>query len=177
MKPRKSKTDNAINERIGQILDLLKGEYGVPRWQARYDPILVLVQTILSQNTSDANSRRALRSLLDFFHSWEDVVGADADTMQQNGFWRPLDWHGRIRSMKENSYDQLDDLFKEIRLRLVLVRQSAPATADDLKGLVAQLEYWVESLVVDSLKLRSLESGPKRATEPQKGRRKRPGKT
>ena len=37
--------------------------------------------------------------------------------------------------MKENSYDQLDDLFAQIRLRLALVRQSDPATAAELKEL------------------------------------------
>ena len=79
-------------------------------------------------------------------------------------------------SMTENSSAQIDDLFTQIRLRLALVRQSDPATADELKGLVIQLEDWVESLVVDSLKLKSLESRPKRATKSQNARRKRPGR-
>ncbi len=78
--------------------------------------------------------------------------------------------------MTENSYDQLDDLFTQIRLRLALLRQSEPATTDELKGLVTQLEDWVESLVVESLKLRTLESRPKRATKPQDRRRKKPGR-
>ena len=78
--------------------------------------------------------------------------------------------------MTENSYEQLDDLFAQIRLRLALVRQSDPAIADELKGLVTQLEDWVESLVVDSLKLRSLEGGTEKATKSENRRRKRPGK-
>ncbi len=65
--------------------------------------------------------------------------------------------------MIENSYEQVDNLFVQIRLRLGQVRQSDPATADELKGLVSQLELWVDSLVIDSLKLRSLQGGPKRA--------------
>ena len=73
--------------------------------------------------------------------------------------------------MTENSSEQIDDLFVQIRLCLARVRQSDPATADELKGLLTQLEDMVESLVVDSLKLRSLESWPERGTE--KSRRKR----
>ena len=74
----------------------------------------------------------------------------------------------------ENASEQIDDLLVQIRLRLLQVRQSDPATADELKGLLTQLEDIVESLVVDSLKLKSLESRPERGTE--KSQRKRPGK-
>jgi len=76
--------------------------------------------------------------------------------------------------MTENSSEQIDDLFVQIRLRLLRVKQSDPATADELKGLLTQLEDMVESLVVDSLKLRSLESRPERGTG--KSHRKRPGR-
>ena len=62
--------------RIRQILDLLKGEYGIPEWQPRSDPVSVLVQTILSQNTSDTNSRGAFQSLLASFDNWGKVVDA-----------------------------------------------------------------------------------------------------
>jgi len=73
--------------------------------------------------------------------------------------------------MRKNSSEQIDDLFVQIRLRLSRVRQSDPATADELKGLLTQLEDMVESLVINSLKLKSLESRPERGTE--KRRRKR----
>ena len=78
--------------------------------------------------------------------------------------------------MEENAYDQLDDLFGQIRLRLGQVRQSDPVTADDIKGLIAQVELWVESLVVDSLRLKSLESKPKRTTKPANKPQRRPAK-
>ena len=60
--------------------------------------------------------------------------------------------------MTEHSYDQLDDLFKEIRLSLAVARKSDAPTANKLKNLVRQLELWVESLVVDSIKLKNLEN-------------------
>lgn len=82
MKPPDLKTDNAIIERIGQIVDLLKGEYGTPERQPYRGPISVLVQTILSQNTSDTNSSSAFRSLTASFDCWEDVANADVNVIE-----------------------------------------------------------------------------------------------
>jgi endonuclease-3 len=62
---------------IEQILKLLSAEYGKRRWRRRQSPVEVLVQTILSQNTSDRNSGKAFEQLLASFGSWEDVAGAN----------------------------------------------------------------------------------------------------
>jgi len=64
---------------IEPILHLLRSEYGSCQWQPRNSPLSVLVQTILSQNTSDVNSRRAFKSLLAAFDSWESVAAADVN--------------------------------------------------------------------------------------------------
>ena len=58
--------------------------------------------------------------------------------------------------MKENASDAIDSLFAGIRLKLLKLRESDSATAEELKSLLAQLEDWVEKLVIDSLKLDSL---------------------
>jgi endonuclease-3 len=63
---------------IEQILHLLTGEYGKKNWSPDRDPVAVLIQTILSQNTSDRNSDRAFDSLLATFKTWKDI--ADANT-------------------------------------------------------------------------------------------------
>lgn len=81
MTPQKPKPESPIKSRVGQIVRLLEGEYGVPDWQLRSDPVSVLIQTILSQNTSGANSRDAFRSLLASFDNWEAVAGADANAI------------------------------------------------------------------------------------------------
>ena len=60
--------------------------------------------------------------------------------------------------MAEKSFDDLDELMAQVRLCVAKLRQSDAETAEELKGLLRQLEDWVESLVVDSLRLRSLES-------------------
>jgi len=61
---------------IEQILELLVNEYGYRQWQSRNDPISELIQTILSQNTSDVNSRRAFLSLISTFPDWQSIARA-----------------------------------------------------------------------------------------------------
>ena len=64
-------------ESIEPILHLLISQYGKRHWQPGRSPLSVLIQTILSQNTSDVNSGRAFQSLLASFDSWERVADAD----------------------------------------------------------------------------------------------------
>jgi endonuclease-3 len=59
---------------ISEIIDTLSAEYGSITWRSRTDPLSELILTILSQNTSDHNSRRAFDSLLGRFGSWEAVT-------------------------------------------------------------------------------------------------------
>ncbi len=68
---------------IGRILKLLIDTYGDRAPLKRLEPVAELVQTILSQNTSDTNSRRAFKSLLDTFAGWDKV--AEANTLQIAG--------------------------------------------------------------------------------------------
>jgi len=58
----------AIAERLGR-------RFGVPRRRAS-DPLDELIQTVLSQNTSDVNSGRAFLSLKAAFPTWESVARA-----------------------------------------------------------------------------------------------------
>ncbi len=69
--------------------------------------------------------------------------------------------------MKETAGDAVDDLFAKLRLQLLKLRESDPETAEELKSLLTQLEDWVEKLVVDSLRLESLQRKPKRAAKPE----------
>lgn len=66
-------------EKIRQIVDLLEHEYGRRDWHPDGRPLSTLIETILSQNTSDINSGRAFRSLHAAFPAWEDVTAASAD--------------------------------------------------------------------------------------------------
>jgi endonuclease-3 len=68
---------------IEEVIKLLEREYGPHRWQPDRDPIDVLIGTILSQNTSDANSGRAFASLKASFDSWEAVASAPAEHISE----------------------------------------------------------------------------------------------
>ncbi len=62
---------------IGKIEGMLKRRYGQPRWNASRPLMDVLVETILSQNTSDSNSHRAFLALKKKYLNWEALAGAD----------------------------------------------------------------------------------------------------
>jgi len=68
---------------IDEIINALVSAYGSRRWQPADSPLNVLVQTILSQNTSDTNSRRAFLSLKNEFPRWEDVASADVSEIAE----------------------------------------------------------------------------------------------
>jgi len=70
--------------RIGEILHLLQREYGPIDWQIDRDPVSTLMATVLSQNTSDTNSKRAFHSLITAFGSWEAVAEASVDEIAQS---------------------------------------------------------------------------------------------
>ncbi|MFQ5613558.1 MAG: endonuclease III domain-containing protein [Anaerolineae bacterium] len=50
--------------------------YGRPEWYPHLDPISEVVNTILSQNTSDVNRDRAFNRLRERFSTWEQVRDA-----------------------------------------------------------------------------------------------------
>jgi endonuclease-3 len=122
----------SIEERVRQILGLLKKAYGFPRWRLRQDSIGVLVQTILSQNTSDTNSRSAFRSLLATFGSWEEVAGTDVDTIARSIKGGGL---GRVKA------ERIKQALKGI------VRRRGQFELDFLKELgLSEAEDWLLSL-------------------------------
>lgn len=63
-------------DRVAEIVLRLESAYGRRELSPDGDPLSTLVETILSQNTSDANSGRAFRSLKAAFPRWEDVAAA-----------------------------------------------------------------------------------------------------
>jgi len=76
-----------------------------------------------------------------------------------------------MESMTEHPYEQIDSLFAQIRLRLLEIRQSDPQAVEELKSLLSQLEDYMEQLVIDSLKLRSLESKSQKLTPKKTGKK------
>lgn len=62
--------------RIAAVFHRLVAHYEPRPWKPSGDPVAELVQTILSQNTSDLNSGRAYEELRRTFPTWEDVLAA-----------------------------------------------------------------------------------------------------
>ncbi|UCE45216.1 MAG: endonuclease III [Methanobacteriota archaeon] len=53
--------------------------YGRKETAERGDPVDTLIETILSQNTSDINSHRAFKSLKGRYGSWSELIGNSPD--------------------------------------------------------------------------------------------------
>jgi endonuclease-3 len=62
---------------VRQILDILRKQYGARQLEPHYEPIAELVRTILSQNTSDINSRPTFMALVEAFDSWDKLLTAE----------------------------------------------------------------------------------------------------
>jgi len=73
MVKRKSRTGRLSPQEIVRRLSAL---YGEPVWRPHGDPMTELVLTILSQNTSDANSGRAFMRLRQRFPEWAALMAA-----------------------------------------------------------------------------------------------------
>ncbi|MDY6769539.1 MAG: endonuclease III [Candidatus Nanohaloarchaea archaeon] len=66
---------------VDTVMDRLREEYGVPDPQDRPDPVLSLIQVILSQNTNDDNRDRAYAALMDRYDTPRDIMAADTDEL------------------------------------------------------------------------------------------------
>lgn len=70
-------------EKTEAIYPLLAEVYGEPSWRRWQPPVDQLVGTILSQQTSSANQRRAFQILRERFPSWEEVMAAPVESIQE----------------------------------------------------------------------------------------------
>lgn len=72
-----------LNNKIVRIIELLNKEYGEKKWKKRQEPLDQLIQTILSQNTSDRNSYTAFLNLKRKYPSWENLIEAPEDEIAE----------------------------------------------------------------------------------------------
>ena len=86
---RRTKRAHAKRPRRGRpltprrIVQLLDRAYGTLPWRPHRDPVAELVLTLLSQNTSDANSGRAFIRLLAEFPDWQAIIDADVQAVER----------------------------------------------------------------------------------------------
>ncbi|HEX8707958.1 MAG TPA: hypothetical protein VF723_06815 [Pyrinomonadaceae bacterium] len=78
------RTSSPASEKpLGYIIQNLERTYGVPVNECASDPLDMLVEVILSQATSDTNSRRTFAALKARFPTWEAVLRARVSTLAE----------------------------------------------------------------------------------------------
>lgn len=83
MTRRAPKTRPLPKGRMKELLARLELAYGRQRWECSGKAVDLLVGTILSQNTSDANSSAGYRQLRRSFRSWNRVADAPVEDVQR----------------------------------------------------------------------------------------------
>jgi len=68
-----------LNNRVSKIVSLLEREYGRPEFNSFNNPLDELIVTLLSQNTTWQNSRRAFDNLKRRFKTWDRVREAKTE--------------------------------------------------------------------------------------------------
>lgn len=80
---------NVTSEQVSVLLAQLRTVYGEPRQLPVQPPLDELIQTVLSQNTSDTNTERAYASLRERFPAWSEIdtapVSRVADAIRSGG--------------------------------------------------------------------------------------------
>lgn len=75
--------DSLSSESIPYILQNLKAVYGTPMLVSGLDPLDVLIETILSQSTSNVNSNRAFENLKRRFSTWDQARRARVSSIEK----------------------------------------------------------------------------------------------
>jgi endonuclease-3 len=65
-----------LKAKVRRVTLLLEKQYGIPRRERAGDPLDILIETILSQNTNDRNRDKAYQRLRTQFPHWENVLEA-----------------------------------------------------------------------------------------------------
>ena len=89
-----------------RILALLTRAYGPRPWKCWGRGVDVLVETILSQNTSDTNSAAGFRQLRRRFKSWNQVADADVNEIER---------HIRVAGLSRQKAPRIRNILREIR--------------------------------------------------------------
>ena len=89
-----------------RILALLTSAYGPRQWKCWGRGVDVLVDTILSQNTSDKNSTAGFKQLRRRFRSWNQVADADVNEVER---------HIRVSGLSKQKAPRIQAILRQIR--------------------------------------------------------------
>jgi endonuclease-3 len=111
-----------MTECVRYIIQNLRSVYGIPRRERGLDPLDVLIQTILSQSTTNANSNRAFEQLKERFPTWEQArrarVASIETAIRSGGLARQKSI--RIRKLLNEIHDRRGSLDLEFLSRAPL---------------------------------------------------------
>jgi endonuclease III len=91
---------------LKRVLLLLRRAYGPRPWKCWGDGVSVLVDTILSQNTSAANGDAGYRQLRRRFRSWKQVADAPVDEVER---------HIRVSGLSNQKAPRIQSILRRIR--------------------------------------------------------------
>src|SRR5689334_566552 len=91
---------------MSRILRLLRRAYGPRPWKCWGKGVDVLVDTILSQNTSNKNSDAGYRQLRRRFRSWNQVADAAVSEVER---------HIRVSGLSNQKAPRIQTILREIR--------------------------------------------------------------
>ena len=89
-----------------RILHLLRKAYGRRAWKCWGKGVDVLVETILSQNTSDTNSEAGYRQLRRRFRSWKQVAAASVEEVER---------HIRVSGLSNRKAPRIQQILRQIK--------------------------------------------------------------
>jgi endonuclease-3 len=92
--------------KMKRILILLTRAYGPRPWKCWGRGVDVLVDTILSQNTSDKNSTAGFKQLRRRFKSWNQVADADVNEVER---------HIRVSGLSKQKAPRIQAIIRQIR--------------------------------------------------------------
>ena len=73
-----------IQQKTEFISDTLESMFGTPKWDSAEDVLACLINTILSQNTTDVSRDKGYARLIEKFPTWEDVIQADVKAVEKS---------------------------------------------------------------------------------------------
>ena len=96
----------ANSQSLSRVLQILRATYGPRPIQCWGDGVSVLVDTILSQNTSNANSDAGYRQLRRRFRSWNQVADAPVEEVER---------HIRVSGLSRIKAPRIQSILRQIR--------------------------------------------------------------
>jgi endonuclease-3 len=91
---------------LKRVLGLLRRAYGARPWKCWGDGVSVLVDTVLSQNTSAANSDAGYRQLRRRFRTWKQVADARPEEVER---------HIRVSGLSNRKAPRIQAILRQIR--------------------------------------------------------------